>query len=258
MNSLGSHSNASYANFLEWLSPLGLSARMFFQSMSPAAFRKLNRGQIDAYSKWFGLRGFHLIVIGAAAVSIALTIECVVEMQKYRVQDWSGLVIAIGLLRELGPLTVSLAWCARVAAMLAEEGQLYNMLPDKEFAEDYVLPRYLSALWMAVPLGAYGLVFGFLTGAVLAPLLGVSSANDFLESSKNGIENRDLFLYFTKLILVNPTIGVFAGCASARLGSVGEKLNVSAAANAVTATFLCGYVANAIFTFMVVVFWRTL
>ncbi len=258
MNSLGSQSNHSFANFIEWLSPLGMSARMLFEALAPAGFRKINRLQFDAYCKWFGLRGFHLIVIGAAAVSIALTIECVIEMQKYRVQDLSGLVIAIGLLRELGPLTVSLAWCARVAAMLAEEGQLYKTLPEKKFAEEYVLPRYLAALWTAIPLGAYGLLFGFVTGAVLAPLLGVSSANDFLESSKQGIENRDLFLYFTKLILINPTIGVFAGSAAARLSSVGGTLNVSAAANAVTATFLCGYIANAMLTFLVVVFWRTL
>lgn len=195
-----------------------------------------------------GEQGFHLVALAAVFVSIPLTIQCVVEMQKYRAQDLSGAMISLGLLREIGPLTVSLAWCARVSAMLSKEANNYSGNNDiKEFAQTFVSPGYLAAIATSVPLGAYGLVFGFVTAAVVAPLLGVTSTNDFLESARQGIQDKDLIVYFFKLILVNPTIGVFAGCAAGWYGRGNKSTPVEA--NAVTATFLTGYFVNMIVTY---------
>ena len=181
-----------------------------------------------------GQRSFHFVAFAAVFISIALTVQCVIEMQKYRAQDVSGAVIAIGLLRELGPLTVSLAWCARVSALLGFEASKF-VGSDSEFAHRFVFPNYLAALMVSVPLGAYGLLFGFLTAALVAPMLSVSSTADFLESAKIGIQDKDLFVYFLKLILINPTIGVFAGCSAGRLAAADPLAPVGA--NAVTATF---------------------
>jgi len=230
-----------------WLAPLGLSVKLFFCAMSPDALMQIRKAEFRGYCQWMGEKSFHLVALAAVFVSIALTIECVVEMQKYHAQDLSGAMISIGLLRELGPLTVSLAWCARIAALLSNEAKNYAGSDDVgEFARTFVCPRYLAALAMAVPLGAYGLFFGFITGALVAPLLGVSSTNDFLESARLGIHDKDLVVYFLKLIVVNPTIGVFAGCAAGWYGR--GRISVAAGANAVTATFLAGYLANLVVT----------
>lgn len=92
---------------------------------------------------------------------MTLTIQCVVELQKYQAEELSGAVISIGLLREIGPLTVSLAWCARVAARIAAEAQTYcDSGKNEEFAQQFVLPNYLATLAMAIPLGTYGLLVG--------------------------------------------------------------------------------------------------
>jgi hypothetical protein len=100
---------------------------------------------------------------------------------------------------------------------------------------------------MAVPLGAYGLAIGFVTAALVAPLLGVSSTSDFLESARQGIQDKDLVVYFIKLNLVNPTIGVFAGCAAGWYGR--GNMAIPVGANAVTATFIAGYMANLLITY---------
>ena len=237
------------SDIAQWLTPLGLSVRLFVSSLSWTAISAIRLDEFQTFCRWMGKRSFHFVALSAVFVSIALTIQCVVELQKYRAEDISGAVIAIGLLREFGPLTVSLAWCARVSALVSDEARSYGSSNIVDFARYFVCPRYLAALSMAVPLGAYGLVFGFITAAVLAPLLGVSSTNDFLESAKKGIQDRDLFVYFFKLILINPTIGVFAGCAAGFLAR--GNMSVPAAANAVTATLLAGYIANALVTFAI-------
>ncbi|MBY0358319.1 MAG: ABC transporter permease [Candidatus Obscuribacterales bacterium] len=232
-----------------WLAPLGLSVRLFLNAVSVDAFNRLRKAEFLKYCQWMGEKGFHLVALAAVFVSIALTIECVIEMQKYRAQDLSGAIISIGLLREIGPMTVSLAWCARVSAMLANEVRYYASDDIENFGKNFICPRYLATLTMAIPLGAYGLVFGFITGALVAPLLGVSSTNDFLESARRGIEDKDLVVYFLKLILINPTIGVFAGCAAGWYGRGNRGISVPVEANAVTATLLVGYIANLIVTY---------
>ncbi len=167
------------SDIARWLAPFGLSVRLFFSCLSWSAIRQVRRDEFQTFCNWLGKRSFHFVALSAVFVSIALTIQSVVELQKYRAEDISGAVIAIGLLREFGPLTVSLAWCARVAALVSDEARLYGYDNVGDFARDFVCPRYLAALSMSIPLGAYGLVFGFVTAALVAPLLGVSSTNDF-------------------------------------------------------------------------------
>jgi ABC-type transporter Mla maintaining outer membrane lipid asymmetry permease subunit MlaE len=170
-------------------------------------------------------------------------------MRDYRAQDMSGAVIALGLLRELGPLTVSLSWSARVAALLSVQAHEFGQEnSDVPFIQEFVLPNYVAGIFMSVPLSAYGLVIGFASSALIAPLLGVSSTNDFLESARLSIRNKDLIVYFTKLILINPTVAVFTACAIGRIHR-GDSAHI--ATNAVTAMFIAAVVANFIVTFLI-------
>ncbi len=231
------------ADLIPWLAPLGRSVRLFIATFSLTSFRSWSWQEYRAYCQWMGPQAFHFVTLSAVVVSIALTIQTVVELHKYNAQDLSGAAIAIGLLREIGPLTISIAWCVRVAARLSDEMKQHHLRwhDDWQWAGSYVLPRYLAALTMSIPSGAYGLAVGFLTGALFAPLIGVSSTTDFLESARAAIQNKDLAIYFIKLILVNPTIGVFAGIAA---GMAARDDAEPVAANAVTATFLGCFAFN--------------
>lgn len=231
------------ADFIPWLAPLGRSVRLFFTALSPSSFRSWSWSEFRAYCGWMGPQAFHFVTLSAVLISLALTIQTVVELHKYNAQDLSGAAIAIGLLRELGPLTISTAWCVRVACRMSEEVRRHQLQwrEDWPSAGRYVLPRYLAALSMSVPSGAYGLAVGFITGALFAPLIGVSSTSDFLESARQAIQDKDLAIYFIKLILVNPTIGVFAGIAA---GMAARDDAEPVAANAATATFLGCFLFN--------------
>jgi phospholipid/cholesterol/gamma-HCH transport system permease protein len=232
-------------DILIWLTPLGRAVKLYVISMRAESFRALRWQEVREHCFWMGEKSFHLIAFSACAISIALTIQCVLELKKYDAEDISGAVISIGLLRELGPLTVSLAWGARVACRVAGEAREFLLQNEGGFAETFILPRYLAALSMSLPLAAYGLVIGFVTAALIAPFLGVSSTADFLQSAKEGIHSKDLAIYFLKLVVVNPTIAIFAACASAKVGQISSA---AVPANAVTAMFICGYTANLLVT----------
>ena len=229
-----------------WVATLGRAVRIFIGAFMPPSIAAFSYKRFKIACLWMGPESFHLVTLAAVAVSIALTIQCCLELQRYQAQDISGAVISIGLLREIGPLTVSLAWCARVAARIAAEAQAYGEAgKSEEFCRSFVLPNYLAALTMAVPLGTYGLVVGFITAALAAPLLDVSSTTQFLRSAHEGIEWRDIVVYNVKLILINPTVGFFAGCAA---GTATTQSDKAVPSNAVTATFLVGFFTNLLIT----------
>ncbi len=230
---------------LAWFAPFGQAAKLAGEMLYPGNILALQFSRYRANLHWMGFESLPLVGLSAMFVSLALTIQTIIELKNFSAQDMAGMVISIGLLRELGPLTVSVAWCARVAARLCGEARDFNG-SSREFVSQFALPKYLAALSMAVPLGAYGLVIGFLTSALFAPYLGVSSTHDYLSAAKPAIRDKDLFCYFLKLIVLNPTIGVFAGCVFGRYGK-GNRAEVCS--NAITAMFIAAMFFNFIFTY---------
>lgn len=231
------------ADIVEWLSPVGSAVRLITATINTGAFGRLSIPELRALCFRMGIQSFHFVVLASALVAICLTIECIIEMRKYQAQDLAGAVISLGLLREIGPMTISMAWCARVSAMVAEEIRFLRISGtpvDTEIA-DFFLARWIAALFVSIPLGAYGLMVGFLTGALFAPLIGANSTGDFLESARQAINMKDVVVYFIKLIAINPTVGVIAGCVAAITAS---DTNQSVADRAVTATFLIGFALN--------------
>ena len=236
-----------FHDFIDWMAPVGRAAKLLFNSLSLESIKGINWGELRYHCKWMGLDSFHFIAVSSLLISVALTIQCVVELQKYQAADISGAAISIGLLRELGPLTISVAWCARVGARISEEArnQRSRFDNDRDFARHFLPVRATAALCMSITLGAYGLAVGFITAALYAPMIGVNSSIDFAEAARIAITDKDIFVYFFKLIAINPLVGVFAGCAS---GLAARDSDMPVAAKAVTFTFLACYGLNLLIT----------
>ena len=201
--------------FGRWLNSLGMSVRLFFTTLSAKSIRSLSWDEFRYHCRWMGEGSIPLVILSAVFISLALTSQAVLELQRFGAEDLAGPLITLGLLRELGPLTVSVMWCCRVAAFISAEA-CTSPVDEKHYAEGFMLPRYLAALYCAVPLSVLGLVAGFCSAALYAPMLGVSSTTDFVEGARSTIRDKDVFVFFFKLLFVNPTIGVFVGCAAGR------------------------------------------
>lgn len=230
-----------------WLKSFGMSVRLFVTSFSVASFRSLNWEQFRFHCRWMGEGSVPLIVLSAVFISIAITSQVVLELQRFGAEDLAGPFIALGLLRELGPLTVSLIWCVRIAVFICAE-VCDSPISDNELAGKFILPRYLAALFSAIPLSILGLVAGIAAGALYAPLLGVGSSTDFMEGTRNIVKDKDVFAFFLKLLLVNPTIAVFAGYAA---GRVHHSTPTFAVADAVMTLGVIAAIANFAVTFAI-------
>ncbi len=232
---------------LSLFAPLGIFARILPCLIKPSCYSRIDLEEFKRICNYLGPKSLPLIVITAIFISLALTIETILETTRYGAQDSSGAAISIGLLRELGPLTVSIFWAARVTVLLSYNAKLYvDKNGPTDFIEVFVFPRFLAGLIMAVPLASYGLVFGFATAAMYAPTIGVSSWQEFLEIARVSIHERDIFVYFFKLILLNPIIAVIVGSAC---GLYSNEDGGSTASHAVSKMFIYAVIANFVFTY---------
>lgn len=229
--------------YLFGMEPVGCAVRLFIRAINPHNFKHISFHEFKDHCKWMGPGQFHLVAISSLLISIALTIQCVIELHKYQAEDISGMAISIGLLREMGPLTISVAWCAIVSARISEVARntYKNYSSDRDFAEKFVPVRLLAALAVSVPLGGYGLAIGFVTAALYSPTIGVNSAMDFAESARVAITDLDVTVYFVKLIAVNPVIAVIIG---ASCGIKEPDLSAPVSAKAVSMTVLGCYLFN--------------
>lgn len=228
--------------------PLGILARLLPCIFRPSCYAAIDHAEFRRLCRWLGPRSLPLIVISAIFISLALTIESVLETTRYGAQDTSGAVISIGLLRELGPLTVSIFWAARVCTLLAYDAKQYvQSKGSRDFVEIFVFPRLIAGLLMAIPLAAYGLVFGFATAAIYSPSLGVSSSEEFLEIARVTIKLKDIICYFVKLIFLNPICAVIVGSA---VGLYSEDDGGTTASHAVSVMFIYAVIANLVCTWL--------
>lgn len=237
---------------LTWLRGLWRAITVYSACLTPQGFAGLSLSVFRKESLWMGLSSFHFVTFAAAFIAIALTIQCVQELRHYQAEDLSGAVIAIGLLREIGPLTVSTAWCTAVSGRLVQEGlQEAGVARGGCLSElrDYIFTRYLTALLMACALGSYGLAIGFLTGGFAGFAIGLNSMDDFFESARQAIEVKDILIYFVKLNFINPTIGVFCAAQILRGVQLGQVEQNYAATRAVAATMLVIFIVNSLITF---------
>jgi ABC-type transporter Mla maintaining outer membrane lipid asymmetry permease subunit MlaE len=223
----------------------GRAVRLFFDSFSPTSLREMDRATFVHYFSVMGLRSLPLITFGSILVSLALTTQVVLEAERFKAQDMAGAAIAIGLLRELAPLTVGLTWAARTCAFLTETAFAERKRSEHDFSGDFLAPAYLAAIAAALPLAAYGLVVGFGAAALYAPCIGVTSSADFLESARLAIKDKDVVVYLLKLVVINPTIVIFATCLTS-LSDTSSRSSVTAAA--VTWTAILVFTANLVCT----------
>lgn len=230
--------------------PLGKAARLSARLFTIDSIKSIDWRDFRETCLWMGVGSVFFVITASIFISLALTLQTISEMNRFRAADLAGSVIAVGLLRELGPLTVSLAWSARTSARISQEAMAWHAEErqagdDLGFARDFVVVRLLAAITMGTLLSIYGLIVGFISAAVAAPIFGANSSGDFLEAARLQIKSADLAGYFLKVSLVNPIIAVLAGCLATKRS---RDSFFDGPPSAVTATFVFGYMINFVIT----------
>jgi len=175
---------------------LGSSTRLFLQLLarSPAALLRFSLVREQVY--FLGNRSLSLIGVSGLFVGFVLALQGYYTLQRYGSAEAVGLLVALSLVRELGPVVAALLFAGRAGTSLTAEIGLMKageQLTAMEMMAVDPLTRVLAPrFWggfIAMPLlaalfSAIGIIGGWL---VAVPLIGID-AGAFWSQMQGGVD----------------------------------------------------------------------
>ncbi len=190
---------------LEGVSRLGYATRFFVMTLlySGAAFKRFGLTIREIY--FSGVLSLIIILVSGLFVGMVLGLQGYETLQTYGSEEVLGVLVALSLVRELGPVVAALLFASRAGSAITAEIGLMKATEQLEAMEmmavdpisRVVAPRFwagvISMPLLAALFSAMGILGGYLVGVVL---IGVDEGSfwsqmqanvDFEEDIINGV-----------------------------------------------------------------------
>ena len=199
---------------------LGFSARFFLAVLyhSPSAFRRLHLTLREIY--FSGVLSLIIILVSGLFVGMVLALQGVEVLNRYGAEESLGILVALSLVRELGPVVAGLLFASRAgSAVTAEIGLMkatdqisaMEMMAVDPLAR-VVAPRFwggvISMPLLAALFSTLGIYGAYLVGVQLIGIdngafwSNMQAAVDFKRDVGNGVLKSVVFGIIVSLIAV--------------------------------------------------------
>ncbi len=161
------------------LADLGVGARLFLRLAGPGA-RSLGRfGLVRDQIHFLGNYSLAIIAVSGLFVGFVLGLQGYYTLQRYGSADALGLLVALGLVRELGPVVAALLFAGRAGTSLTAEIGLMKageQLSAMEMmavdpVQRILAPRFWAGVitmpLLAAVFSAVGVIGGYVVGVVM-------------------------------------------------------------------------------------------
>jgi len=180
----------------EWLTDVGDATRLFGRLLAVAGPTLRRFGLVTEQVFFVGNKSLSLIAVSGLFVGFVLALQGYYTLQRYGSAEAVGLLVALSLVRELGPVVTALLFAGRAGTSLTAEIGLMKsgeQLAAMEMMAVDPVQRVLSprfwAGFISMPLlaavfSAVGIFGGWL---VSVPLIGIDSGS-FWSQMQGGVE----------------------------------------------------------------------
>jgi len=198
MNTIANLLRSVGASLIDGVWRLGFATRFLMATLShtPAAFRRLSLTTREIY--FSGVLSLTIISVSGLFVGMVLGLQGYDTLVRFGATEALGVLVALSLVRELGPVVAALLFASRAgSAITAEIGLMkateqldaMDMMAIDPVAR-VVAPRFwggvLSMPLLAAMFSAMGILGGYLVGVVL---IGVDSGQ-FWSQMQNSVDFR--------------------------------------------------------------------
>ncbi|OGQ18151.1 MAG: ABC transporter permease [Deltaproteobacteria bacterium RIFCSPHIGHO2_02_FULL_60_17] len=193
---------------ISWVNDMG-AATIFFAKASLQIFRRNQASRILEQLSHIGAKTVGIVSLIGLFTGMVMALQIYYALAKFGAQGVLGSAVALGLIRELGPVMTAIMIIARAgSSMTAEIGilriseqidALYTMRIDPL---GYLVSPRIAAAIVSFPLltalfDAVGLIGGYFTGVML---LGVNSG-EYLYQIQAGVDTKDVMGGFLKALI---------------------------------------------------------
>src|SRR5829696_8877118 len=173
-----------------------LAARAFRGIFKRPRYIPETIAQMDA----IGVGSLTIIILTGFFTGGVLTVQTFPTLKAYGAQSQTGYLVAVSLVRELGPVLTALMVTGRVGSAISAE--LGSMVVSQQIdamralgtdpTRKLVSPRLLALIFMLPLLTVAADIFGILGGGVVASVICNQDTNVFITSVRNGITTEDI------------------------------------------------------------------
>ncbi|MBU0469738.1 MAG: ABC transporter permease [Candidatus Omnitrophica bacterium] len=239
------------------------SAICFFCEVAGNIFRgKIRGGEVLKQVYEQGINSIVIIALTSLASGAVLALQGYVAMSRFGAKEYVAHLVALSLVRELGPVFTALIFSgkagARIAAELGSMNVNNQMLATRTLGIDpiefLIVPRML-ACFIVVPLLAVmaevvGIAGGYFVGVFEAHVEGTFYINQTIKA----VTYVDFFSGFIKVIFFGIIIGWI--CCYQGYNTKGGSLGVGKfTTRAVAYSYIAIILSNAILTKVILTFW---
>jgi len=169
-----------------------------------------------------GAGSFFIIVLVSLFVGMALSLQLSAELSVLGLKMYTGKVVGISIIREIGPVTAALVFAGRVGSGMASELgsmvlghqvdtlRVFGVDPIKKL----VTPRILSSLLMLPALTGIGNVVSLLGGYYISVFVSHQSSAVYWKSIRDILIFENVFSGFVKPFI----FGYLTACISCYMG----------------------------------------
>ena len=198
----------------------GATVIMLARSVKFICLGRVDWSEVYRQCEMIGVKSFAVVGITALFTGFAMSLQIARELVLFGADTAIGGVVALALVREIGPITAGVMLAGRVGSAIAAE--LTTMMITEQIdalqvmridpVEFLVVPRYLAGLFMMPVLSVYAMAIGLIAGINIAHSAANLPTATFLDSVKQTILDRDFTVHFIKSF-INATIVIMFSCA---------------------------------------------
>lgn len=247
------HTGRRILGFLYFTGGLSsLAYQSFFAAFSPGV---LKRERIFEQAKRTGYDSLPIVSLIGLFIGVILALQTAVMMQRLGSEMYIASIVAISLVRELGPVISALVVAGRVgAAFTAEIGSMQvteQIDALQTLASDpikyLVVPRLFALCFMLPILTLYSNIIGILGGWLICVYkLGITSSM-YMQITYEALQFKDVFTGLLKTVFFGMIIAL-VGCYEGFNVEGGAEGVGSATRNSVVAMFILIIACDCFFT----------
>jgi phospholipid/cholesterol/gamma-HCH transport system permease protein len=234
---------------------LGGLTNLMLQSFYWTFVPPFKRERVFEQAKKAGYDSLLLVSLIALSIGVIMALQTAVMMQRLGSEMYIASIVAISIVRELGPVITALVVAGRVGAAIAAEIGTMQVTEQIDALESFatnpvqylVVPRFLALSLMLPILTVYADVVGIFGGYLICVYkLGISSSM-YLHIAIDALLKKDLFTGLFKTIFFGMIIA-FVSCYQGFNVEGGAEGVGKATTRAVVTAFILVIMADCFFT----------
>ena len=197
---------------------MGGASLLFVRTISWIPIPPIQRSHIVSQMKRIGIDSFPIVFLTSLFTGIVLALQSAYQMQKLQAEMYIASLVALSIIRELGPVLTALVVAGRVGASITAELGTMRVTEQIDALETLatnpvkylVVPRFIALFVMLPILTIYADIIGIMGGYIVGVgRLGVSSSM-YMRMTWDSMVYKDIFTGLAKAVCFAVIICIIA------------------------------------------------